>query len=438
MHTLSFFLKLAHFSAAAILTTAALIAPHRAQAGAFNGLSSLNAALAGKGRTLVYCSEGAPAGFDVAQYASSTDYTASGGTIYNQLVQYERGTTKLGPALAKRWKISPDGRVYTFILRHGVKFHTTPWFTPSREFNAKDVVFTFRRMLDPDMPFRKAYPSEFPGAEFFGFDNIEKVEAVGPPHSYTVRFTLKSASEPFLGSFAVPAASIYSAEYAGQLLKADKVPEIKQKPIGTGPFIFEKYLKDATIHFKGSPDDWTPEDVQLSRLVFAITPYAELKTHPHLQVIGGENRNFALNLLAYNVKHPPLDNVDMRRALDMVIDKKATIDAVHFGHAQAGVAPLPPMQWSLGCRAMRGSNFSQWCEGSKARAFNALLEQAVRTLDIGQRTALYLKAQKIFKSEQPYTAIAYPINYYVLNKNVTGFKGYMFGATVFYGVGLKK
>src|SRR5260363_209305 len=94
--------------------------------------SSLNAALAGKGRTLVYCSEGAPAGFDVAQYASSTDYTASGGTIYNQLVQYERGTTKLGPALAKRWKISPDGRVYTFILRHGVKFHTTPWFTPSR------------------------------------------------------------------------------------------------------------------------------------------------------------------------------------------------------------------------------------------------------------------------------------------------------------------
>src|SRR5260363_92576 len=74
----------------------------------------------------------------------------------------------------------------------------------------------------------------------------------------------------------------------------------------------------------------------------------------------------------------------------------------------------------------------------QGRAFNALLEQAVRTLDIGQRTALYLKAQKIFKSEQPYTAIAYPINYYVLNKNVTGFKGYMFGATVFYGVGLKK
>ena len=69
---------------------------------------------------------------------------------------------------------------------------------------------------------------------------------------------------------------------------------------------------------------------------------------------------------------------------------------------------------------------------------NALLEQTVRTLDIGERTALYLKAQKIFKSEHPYTAIAYPINYYGLNKNVTGFKAYMFGATVFYGVGLKK
>ncbi len=87
----------------------------------------------------------------------------------------------------------------------------------------------------------------------------------------------------------------------------------------------------------------------------------------------------------------------------------------------------------LGCRLMRGGNFSQWCY----KPFDDLLEQAVRTLAQEKRTAFYLKAQKIFKDQQPYTAIAYPTNYYVLNKNVTGFKTYMFGTTVFYGVGLK-
>ncbi|WP_158641850.1 hypothetical protein [Candidatus Glomeribacter gigasporarum] len=88
----------------------------------------------------------------------------------------------------------------------------------------------------------------------------------------------------------------------------------------------------------------------------------------------------------------------------------------------------------LGCRSMRPGNYAQWCY----KPFDDLLQQAARTLDKKKRTALYLNAQKIFEREQPYTAIAYPISYYVLNKNVTGFKTYMFGTTVFYGVGLKQ
>ncbi len=565
-------MTLYHFSklgTAAVLTIMALITHRGTAAGALNtppSLNTTNTTSSERDKRLVYCSEGSPAGFDVAQYASSTDYTAAGGTIFNQLVQFERGSMKLGPALAERWSISPDGRFYTFYLRRGVKFHTTPWFTPSREFNAEDVVFTFKRMLDPDMPFRKAYPSEFPDADFFGFNKIEKVEAVGSAPSYTVRFTMKTVSAPFLDSLAVPMASIYSAEYADQLLKAGKAPEINQKPIGTGPFIFEKYIKDAAIYFKGNSDYWKPEDVQLSRLVFAITPdakvrvqkikknecqamiapplenIAELKADPYLRVVGAKNKDFAINFLSYNVKHPPLSDNRVRHALDMVIDKKAIVDSVYFGHAQAAVAPLPPPQWSydkslkdaprdfkkakkllaqagysngfsialwapsvarpynpnsrltaeiiqadwkkigvdakivsyewaeflkrafhgehdavliggngindpdywlggfLGCRSMRGGNFSQWCyetpDGHKP--FDDLLQEATRILDREKRTALYLKAQKVFKHEQPYTAIAYPVNYTVLNKNVTGFKTYMFGTVVFYGVGLTR
>ena len=62
------------------------------------------------------------------------------------------GTTEIVPALAERWEISPDGREYTFHLREGVKFHTTPTFTPSRDLDADDVVFSFDRQLRADSP----------------------------------------------------------------------------------------------------------------------------------------------------------------------------------------------------------------------------------------------------------------------------------------------
>ena len=73
-------------------------------------------------KTLVYCSEGSPAGFDSAQFTTGVDFTAATFTVYNRLVEFERGGTKVEPGLAE-WDVSPDGKVYTFHLRHGVKFH---------------------------------------------------------------------------------------------------------------------------------------------------------------------------------------------------------------------------------------------------------------------------------------------------------------------------
>src|SRR5260363_37373 len=112
-------------------------------------------------KTLNYCSEASPIGFDANQARTIPDHTASSVSLYNRLLEFERGGTKLEPGLAESWDISKDGKVYTFHLRRGVKFHSTPWFKPTREFNAEDVLFTFERMRNPNMPFRKAYPTEF-------------------------------------------------------------------------------------------------------------------------------------------------------------------------------------------------------------------------------------------------------------------------------------
>lgn len=64
-----------------------------------------------------------------------------------------RGSTELEPGLAESWEVSADGKEYSFHLRKGVKFHTTSYFTPSRDFNADDVIFTFDRQGNKDNPY---------------------------------------------------------------------------------------------------------------------------------------------------------------------------------------------------------------------------------------------------------------------------------------------
>src|SRR5260364_333332 len=164
--------------------------------------------------------------------SSRVEFTAGAAAVYNRLVDFKPGTTQIEPSLAERWEISQDGREYTFYLRRGVKFHTTPWFQPTREFSAEDVLFTFNRMRDPNMPFRRADTTEFPYWHGTGLARlVEKIEALGADRM-AVRFTLKEANAPFLHNLAVPFASIHSAEYAAQLLEKGKAPEINQKPVG--------------------------------------------------------------------------------------------------------------------------------------------------------------------------------------------------------------
>ena len=323
---------------------------------------------------LVFCSEGSPAGFDPGQYTTGTDFDASAETIYNRLSQFERGSTQVEPGLATSWDISPDNLTYTFHLRDGVKFHTTPYFTPTRDFNADDVLFTFNRMLDKDMPFRKAYPTEFPYFTDMGMDkNIAKVEKVDDK---TVKFTLNTVDAAFIQNLAMSFASIQSAEYADKLLKEGKPADINQKPIGTGPFVFKSYQKDSNIRYTGNKDYWKPEDVKIDNLIFAITTdpsvrmqklkknecqvtlyprpadLQALKADPNLKM--PDQAGFNLGYIAYNVMDKikgsnepnPMAQLKVRQALDMSVNKQQIIDSVYQGAGQLAVGSMPPTQWS--------------------------------------------------------------------------------------------
>ncbi|CUA98523.1 ABC transporter substrate-binding protein [Pannonibacter indicus] len=324
------------------------------------------AATGAQAKTLVYCSEGSPEGFDPALYTSGTTFDASSKTVYNRLVQFKPGTTEVVPGLAESWSVSDDGLEYTFNLRKGVKFHTTDYFTPTREFNADDVLFSFNRQGQKDNPWNQ-YTAGASWEYYDGMSMPELVKEIVKVDDYTVKFVLTRPEAPMMANLAMDFASILSAEYAEQLDKAGTREQLNQQPIGTGPFSFAGYQKDAVIRYQAFADYWDGKQ-PVDNLVFAITtdaavrlqklkagechvmPYPApadieaIKADANLQLMEQEGLN--IGYLAYNTQVAPFDKPEVRKALNMAINKDAIIYGVFQGSGQKATNPIPPTMWS--------------------------------------------------------------------------------------------
>ena len=327
---------------------------------------ALMAAGAVQAKTLVFCSEGSPEGFDPAPYTAGTTFDASSKAIYNRLVEFAPGTTNVQPALAESWDVSADGMEVTFKLRQGVKFHTTDFFTPTRDFNADDVIFSFTRQGDAANPWNQ-YIAGITYEYYSGMEMATVIKEIVKVDDYTVKFVLSRPEAPFLANMAMDFASILSKEYADSLEAAGTKENLNSAPIGTGPFQFVAYEKDAVIRYKANADYFGGKPA-IDDLVFAITldpavrmqklqagechvaPYpapadlAVLKADPNLTVMEQAGLNVAY--LAYNTSVAPFDNPDVRKALNMAIDKDAILDAVYQGTGQKAKNPIPPTMWS--------------------------------------------------------------------------------------------
>ena len=322
-------------------------------------------ASASQAKTLIFCSEGSPEGFNPALYTAGTTFDATSRQIYNRLVEFERGTTTIVPALATSWDVSADGLAYTFNLRRGVKFHSTPYFTPTRDFNADDVIFSFERQRDSNHPFHKVSGGQY--EYFVAMDMGNIIESIERVDDYTVKFVLAKPEAPFIANLAMDFASILSAEYADKMKAAGTPEKIDLEPVGTGPFQFVAYQKDAVIRYKAHPDYWQGT-APISNLIFAITPdanvrYQKLKAgechvmpYPNPADIEAMRADPAINLmeqeglnvgyLAFNTEKPPFDDKRVRQALNMAINKQAIIDVVFQGAGKAAKNPIPPTIWS--------------------------------------------------------------------------------------------
>ncbi len=332
----------------------------------FCGISLLAAGAVGvQAKTLIYCSEGSPEGFNPSLYTSGTTFDATSRQVFNKLVEFERGTTKIVPGLAESWDVSDDGKEYTFHLRKGVKFHTTKEFTPSRDFNADDVLFSFNRQFKKDHPYHKISGGNY---EYFNSMSMpDLIKEIVKVDDNTVKFVLNRPEAPMIANLAMDFASITSSEYADKMMAAGTPDVVDQKPVGTGPFQLVAYQKDAVIRYKANPDYW-PGKAAIDNLVFAITPdasvrYQKLKagechimpypnpadlkamaTDPAVNLMQKEGLN--VGYLAYNSLVPPFDNPVVRKALSKAINKEAILEAVFQGAGKVAKNPIPPTIWS--------------------------------------------------------------------------------------------
>src|SRR5262245_6442152 len=177
-------------------------------------LPALIAAAPLAAKTLVFCSEGSPENFYPGVNTTGTSFDANT-QIYSRIVDFERGGTKVLPGLAEKWDISPDGLVYTFTFRKGVKWHTSKTFKPTRDFNVDDVIFSIERMWKESHPYYNVTSSNHSYFSDMGMPtllkSLEKVD------DYTLKVTLTRPEAPFLSDLAMEYAGIQSKEYADQL-----------------------------------------------------------------------------------------------------------------------------------------------------------------------------------------------------------------------------
>lgn len=185
--------------------------------------------------------------------------------IYDVLVDLD-SVLNLTPALATRWEISPDGLEYTFHLRSGVFFHDNACFPngKGRQFNAKDVKYSFERVCDPRTSTRgyDFFKNLVAGASEYYSDisnatknntepKLKEVSGYIVKDDSTFVIKLKKPFGPFIYYMCLGFGYIVPKEAVDKYGK-----DFFQNPVGTGPFIFENWSQDKDLNLKRNPNYW--------------------------------------------------------------------------------------------------------------------------------------------------------------------------------------
>ena len=277
-------------------------------------------------------------------------------SLFDGLMDYDPGTTDLRPGLAESYTISDDGMVFTFKMRNGVQFHN------GREMTAEDVVYSFNRVTNPT--------TQSPGAGFFwsikGYDAMasgeaDALEGVTVEGPSTVRIELSRPDATFLHVMALNFASVVpreAVEAAGD--------DFGKNPVGTGAFSLAEWTIGQRLVFAKNETYWRNGIPYLDQITFEVgqepivallrlqngevdVPGDGIPPAKFQEVMGDpaqaervvEGGQLHTGYITLNTQMPPFDNADVRRAVNMAINKDRIIQIIN-GRAIAATQPLPP------------------------------------------------------------------------------------------------
>lgn len=270
--------------------------------------------------------------------------------IFDRLVETvtENGKSKQVGSLAQSWKVSSDGLVYTFSLRKDAKFSNGDKLT------ADDVIYTFDRMLNPKT---KALNTDFvdmiQGADERMDGKADSVSGLKAVDENTLQITLSKPFAPFIANLATPACSIYDKK--ATIAAGDKFGIDPAKTIGSGAFKLKSWKTNSSIvmeanndYFKGKPTlagvTFTIiANPQTERMLFETgkldvfdcddapsqIPYFQSNAKWKNQILSGSRVGVYYYCLNENIK--PFDNVKVRQAFQLAIDRKTLIDKLYNG-----------------------------------------------------------------------------------------------------------
>ncbi|SHF73466.1 ABC transporter substrate-binding protein [Ornithinibacillus halophilus] len=291
---------------------------------------------------------------------STTDGESSRITrqVLESLLEFDKESFEVKPALANDWKVSDDGLSYTFYLEEGVTFHD------GSEFNADAVKTNFERWSDPDHEYSfsdDGYVYSMYGTMFGGFkgDDSHVIDEIKVVNDYEIEFVLKRP----LGFFLQNMAMTYFAITSPQALE-EYGAQINENPVGTGPFKFVSWSKDDAIVLEKFEDYRIDGLPKLDKVVFEVIPdnasrlislrsgeidimdglnpddAAGVDEEEGLELYTRAENNFGY--VGFNTQKAPLDQVEVRQAINHAIDRQAIADALYAGYAVPAKNPLPP------------------------------------------------------------------------------------------------
>ncbi len=277
---------------------------------------------------------------------------------YKKIVDAQGNVTYPGdfePLLAESWEKSPDGMVWTFKLKKGIKFHDG---TP---FNAQAVKFSLDRAM-----IMKG------GPEWYLTQCLEPEKSIEVVDDYTIKFNLTKPLATFLPVLAQTVSMVVSpaAVEAHGGIEPGKINEwMANNGVGTGPFKVVKRTPGEQVLLEANPDYWGGKP-QINKIIFKVIQEASnlvmllksgqidmilrgltYKDYADLEKTDGiklyKKEDWAeVRFSPCSFKCPPMDNMKVRQALNYAVNKKALIDKVCYGYAAVLDSPVPPGMWS--------------------------------------------------------------------------------------------